>query len=96
MKNFVNFGSPPIFLTPLYNEAREEYRRTGPRRLSPEVLEWIEEDFGPDVKGRDGEPCPNCSRTRILSLPSHEWWRCCGKRVNGSKAPKDSPEPAAE
>ena len=79
-KHYVNFGSPPIHLTSLYKEAREDYRS---RRISPKVQEWIAEDYGPEVKGRYGEPCPKCSRTRILSVPGHQWWRCCGLRVNG-------------
>ncbi len=91
MKHYVNLSRPPIHLAPLRRVDREADKRaylsSSGRRLSRAVREWIEEDFGPDVKGRDGEPCPNCGRTRILSLPSHEWWRCCGLRVNGVSRP---------
>ena len=94
-KNYVNFGSPPIHLAPLRRVDREADRiaqRLYGARRSRKVREWIDEEFGPDVAGRDGEPCPNCSRTRILFIPtfngshSMEWWRCCGLRVNGDES----------
>ncbi len=87
-RHYVNFTSRPIHLTPLWREGREDYK-LGPR-ITPEVQEWIEEDFGPNVKGRNGSPCPKCSQTRILYVPGREWWRCCGLRVDG---PKETPTP---
>ena len=63
--NYVNFGSPEIHLAPLRKSDREVDKRLG--RLTRAIREWIAEDYGPEVKGRYGEPCPNCSRTRILS-----------------------------
>ena len=81
MKNYVNLGRPPIHLAPLRRADREADKRL--RRLTRAVKEWIEEDYGPDVKGRYGDPCPRCSQTRILFVPGREWWRCCGLRVNG-------------
>jgi len=79
------FSSPGITLAPMGKRGR-------PRRLSPAVRRWIEEPV-PDIKGYNGAECPKCARTRILfvpvalfngSIPSREWWRCCGLRVNGA------------
>ncbi len=82
MNHYVNLSRPPIHLAPLRRVDREADKRL--RRLTGAVKEWIEEDYGPEVKGRYGEPCPRCSQTRILFVPGREWWRCCGLRVNGS------------
>ena len=87
MNHYVNLSRPPIHLAPLRRVDREADKRAylSSRRLSRAVREWIEEDYGPDVRGRYGEPCPMCSRTRILSVLDHEWWRCCGGRVNSRR-----------
>ena len=78
MKNFVNFGSPPIHLAPLRRVDREADKRAylSSRRLSRAVREWIEEDYGPEVKGRYGEPCPSCSQFDVF--------RRCGQPINVS------------
>ena len=87
MNHYVNLSRPPIHLAPLRRVDREADKRaylsSSGRRLSRAVREWIEEDYGPEVKGRYGDPCPRCSQTRILFVPGREWWRCCGLRVNG-------------
>lgn len=73
--------SAPIYLAPLRKSERAAHRD---RNLSPRDLVWIYDgDYGPDIEGRDGEPCPKCGMTRILFLPGSpdEWWRCCGVRV---------------
>ena len=83
MNHYVNLSRPPIHLAPLRRDDRE-----ADKRLTGAVKEWIEEDYGPEVKGRYGEPCPRCSQTRILFVPGREWWRCCGLRVNGVSSPQ--------
>ena len=80
--HYVNVSAPPIQLAPMARADRDAHKRRG--RVSRTVREWLAEEYGPEVEGRYGEPCPRCSRTRILSVPSRKWWRCCGLRVNGA------------
>ena len=74
-----------IYLAPLRIGDREAHKKRRRKRLCDE------DDEMPDVEGRDGDSCPNCGKTRILSIPSRgayrsgrhsiqsrEWWRCCG------------------
>ena len=78
MKNYLNFSAAPIYLAPMGRADKAAHRRT--KRVQ---VDRADPDYGPDVEGRNGEPCPKCSMTRILFIPGlpGERWRCCGVRV---------------
>ena len=85
---YLKLGAPEIYLAPMRKADREEHKKRG--RLTRAVKQWLIEEFGPEVQGYDGPPCPRCRRTRIMSvaargalnghhsIPSRKWWRCCG------------------
>ncbi len=82
MKNYVNSSSAPIYLAPLRKSDREAHKLL--RRITQRDLRLINnEEYGPDIEGRYGDPCPKCGMTRILFIPGlpDERWRCCGVRV---------------